>query len=157
MASSMAAPSLAASERLSSTSTSPTVIDTVSSSTAAATVRSLREKNAIRSVGTPRHATEFGRAIVKELSVLGGRSTVRAQSRGSLVAVKGPASERRHMADETLTSDKAVGLSLVFGVVAALGAGWMFAAGGDETAGIGFALAMIAASLSVVAVHLYWG
>ena len=60
------------------------------------------------------------------------------------------------MTEETMTSDTAVGLSLVFGVVAVVGAGWMFAEGGDEMAGVGFALAMVAATMSVVAVHLYW-
>ena len=60
------------------------------------------------------------------------------------------------MTEGTMTSDMGVGLSMAFGVVAALGAAWMFVAGGDETAGIGFALAMIAGALSVVAVHLYW-
>ena len=60
------------------------------------------------------------------------------------------------MTAEAMESDKAVGASMLFGVVAALGAAWMFVEGGDEMAGAGFALAMIAAGLSVVAVHVYW-
>lgn len=79
------------------------------------------------------------------------------EPRADLTGVKTPRSEGSSMTEETMNSDMAVGLSLVFGVVAVVGAGWMFVEGGDEMAGVGFALAMLAATMSVVAVHLYWG
>jgi hypothetical protein len=60
------------------------------------------------------------------------------------------------MTEEAMESDKAVGASMLFGAVAALGAVWMFLEGGEEMAGAGFALAMLAAGMSVVAVHRYW-
>lgn len=57
---------------------------------------------------------------------------------------------------ETAT-DKSVGLGLVFGVLAALGAGAMLVLAPSPVAGLGFAAAMTFATLAVVGIHLYWG
>jgi tryptophan-rich sensory protein len=157
----MASDSAAASLWVSSTSTSPTVIETDSSSRAAATRRSPREKNATRSLVTLRHASLRRRRAHYKLSV-DRHGVPRWRSVESLHevvfdSIKWAAGVESGMTAEAMESDKAVGTSMLFGVVAALGAAWMFLEGGDEMAGAGFALAMIAAGLSVVAVHLYWG
>lgn len=60
------------------------------------------------------------------------------------------------MADATeTTTDMGLGVTLVFGVLAVLGALVMFAGAPDLTAAWGFAGAMVFGSLAVVAVHLY--
>ncbi|SHG84430.1 DUF7525 family protein [Halobaculum gomorrense] len=59
------------------------------------------------------------------------------------------------METQTLESDKAVGLSLVFGALAVVGAGFMLAGATQIVMAWGFALAMAAAILSVVAVQAF--
>lgn len=55
---------------------------------------------------------------------------------------------------ETAT-DTGIGLTLAFGVLAAIGAAVMYAAAPDELAGWGFAAAVVFGVLAIVAVHRY--
>lgn len=59
------------------------------------------------------------------------------------------------MATHADGSDKAIGVAMAFGLVALLGAGLMLAGGTQELQAWGFAAALVAAGLSVVAVQLY--
>jgi hypothetical protein len=60
------------------------------------------------------------------------------------------------MADTGLQSDKALGLGFVFGMLSVVGAAVMYIAAADQlTAGWGFALAVLAGSLAVAAIHVF--
>lgn len=59
------------------------------------------------------------------------------------------------MATETDESDVGLGLTVLFALVALVGAGAMFAAPGQLNKAWGFGLAMLAATLAVVAAQLY--
>ncbi|RLM59459.1 hypothetical protein DVK02_01560 [Halobellus sp. Atlit-31R] len=62
------------------------------------------------------------------------------------------------METASASSDKGIGLTVLFSIVAILGVVTMFAAGltGDQiVAAVGFAAATIAASLAVSATHLF--
>jgi hypothetical protein len=59
------------------------------------------------------------------------------------------------MATQTFESDVGVGLTVLFGLVALVGAGAMLAAPGQVAKAWGFALAMVAATLAVVAAQVY--
>jgi len=59
------------------------------------------------------------------------------------------------MALDAAETDKGVGFGVLFGILAAVGALVMLAAPGQLTKAGGFALAMVAALLSVVAVQAY--
>jgi hypothetical protein len=62
------------------------------------------------------------------------------------------------METASASSDKGIGLTILFALVALLGVGGMFAAGlsGDQLiAAVGFAIAIIAGSLAVSATHLF--
>jgi hypothetical protein len=62
------------------------------------------------------------------------------------------------METATATSDRGFGLTVLFSIIALLGAVGMFAAGltGDQlVAGVGFAVAVVAGCLAVSATHLY--
>ncbi|WP_435124960.1 DUF7525 family protein [Halobaculum sp. D14] len=59
------------------------------------------------------------------------------------------------MATDTVSTDKSVGLALVFGAAATVGAGMMLAGATQELKAWGFALAMVAAVLAVTAIHVY--
>lgn len=63
--------------------------------------------------------------------------------------------ERPGMATESVSSDMGTGLALAFAAVAAVGAGFMLVGASQRVMAWGFALAMAAATLSVVAVHVY--
>lgn len=61
------------------------------------------------------------------------------------------------MAETATGSDKAVGLGMLFGLLGVAGAIVMYVAAADQvTAGFGFALAMLAGSLAIAAIHLFW-
>lgn len=60
------------------------------------------------------------------------------------------------MAESSPSTDKGVGLALLCGALATLGAGLMLVGPGDgRLAGTGFAVAVTFATIAVVAVHLY--
>ncbi|MFB6243110.1 MAG: hypothetical protein ABEH80_03340 [Halobaculum sp.] len=59
------------------------------------------------------------------------------------------------MATETVTSDKGIGLTLAFGVLAVVSAGVMLFGGSQAIIAWGFAAAMVTAALAVVAVQLF--
>ena len=59
------------------------------------------------------------------------------------------------MATETVESDMSVGLALVFAALAVVGAGFMLVGDSQTTMAWGFAAAMVAATLAVVAVQVY--
>ncbi len=60
------------------------------------------------------------------------------------------------MAETGLQSDKSLGLGLVFGIVAIIGALVMYIASADQlTTGWGFALAMIAGSIAIAVIHIF--
>jgi len=59
------------------------------------------------------------------------------------------------MATETAGSDMGLGLTVLFALVALVGAAAMFAAPGQLNKAWGFGLAMLAATLAVVAAQLY--
>jgi hypothetical protein len=59
------------------------------------------------------------------------------------------------MATETVTNDMGIGLTLAFGALAVLGGGVMLFGGSQAIKAWGFAAAMLAAALAVVAVQLY--
>lgn len=60
------------------------------------------------------------------------------------------------MTTETQT-DKGVGLALAFGALAVVGAGLMLFGGSQTTMAWGFAAAMVAGALAVMAVQIYEG
>lgn len=60
------------------------------------------------------------------------------------------------MVETTESTDRGVGLALLFGVIAILAAGVMAVGAPDEIAAWGFAAAMVFACLAVVAIHSYW-
>lgn len=62
------------------------------------------------------------------------------------------------MAETTTQSDKALGLGLVFGLLAVVGAGGMFlygSSGAQALSGWSLALAVVAGSLAVVSIHVF--
>ncbi|MEF8830650.1 MAG: hypothetical protein V5A23_03840 [Halobacteriales archaeon] len=59
------------------------------------------------------------------------------------------------MATQTKTSDKGLGLTVLFGALALGGAAVQYAGHGTELAGYGFALAMLFAALLVAAIQVY--
>lgn len=59
------------------------------------------------------------------------------------------------MAMESRDSEKAIGAGVLFSLAAVGGAGVMYLGAGDPMAGWGFAAAMLAASLAVMAVQLW--
>lgn len=59
------------------------------------------------------------------------------------------------METETLESDKALGVSLVFGAFAVVGAGFMLAGASQIVMAWGFALALTAAILAVIALQAF--
>lgn len=59
------------------------------------------------------------------------------------------------MASQTVQSDKGIGIGIVLSLLAGVGAAAMFAAPGQLTKAWGFALAMIAGILAVVAIQTY--
>lgn len=59
------------------------------------------------------------------------------------------------MATQTETTDKATGLGLLLGVLAALGAGGMFFGAPEPIAGWAFAAAMTFGALAIVGIHLW--
>ena len=59
------------------------------------------------------------------------------------------------MATETATSDMGIGLALALSAGALVGVGFMFAGATQLVKAWGFALAMLAAALSVVAVQAF--
>lgn len=61
------------------------------------------------------------------------------------------------MATETVSSDKGIGLGLALGAFAVVGGGLMLFGGSQSIKAWGFAAAMVAAALSVVAVQLFEG
>ena len=60
------------------------------------------------------------------------------------------------MVETTQTTDKGVGLTLLLGAVAVLGALVMLVGAPEQIAAWGFAVAVGFASLAVVGIHLYW-
>lgn len=59
--------------------------------------------------------------------------------------------------DSDAGTDKGTGLAVAFGALAAVGAGFMLFGGSQVTMAWGFAAAMLAGSLAVVAVQVYEG
>lgn len=60
------------------------------------------------------------------------------------------------MTESAAASDKAVGLGLVFGLLSIVGAVVMFVLATEQVlAGWGFALAVLAGSLAVAAIHVF--
>ena len=59
------------------------------------------------------------------------------------------------MVTQSVETDKGIGLAVAFAVVAGLGAVAMVAAPGQVAKAWGFAAAMVAAVLAVVALHIY--
>jgi hypothetical protein len=60
------------------------------------------------------------------------------------------------MTETDSPSDMGVGIALLFGAVTLLGAGTMYLAAADQPiAGGGFALAVLAGSVAIAAIHLY--
>jgi len=59
------------------------------------------------------------------------------------------------MATQKTVTDKGLGVAIACGTVAVFGAGLMFAGGTQRMKAWGFAAAVIAAGLSVVALQLY--
>jgi hypothetical protein len=59
------------------------------------------------------------------------------------------------MVTKAVQTDKGIGLATFFGVLTALGAVAMIAAPGQVPKAWGFAAAMVAAMLAVVALHVY--
>jgi hypothetical protein len=63
------------------------------------------------------------------------------------------------METDTVESDKGIGLAMLFSMLAGVGAAVMLVAGMlslQQTTAWGFALAMVAAVVAVVAAQLYW-
>ncbi len=64
--------------------------------------------------------------------------------------------QRGHMAgNQAVSTDMGVGLSVLFTLIALVGAGVTFVTPGTETAAWGFAAAIIAGILAVSANHVY--
>ncbi|KAB1188742.1 MULTISPECIES: hypothetical protein [Haloferax] len=59
------------------------------------------------------------------------------------------------METKTVQSDKSIGFAALFGVLTLVGAGLMIAGPDQLTQAIGFAFAIIAASLAVSGVHIF--
>ena len=59
------------------------------------------------------------------------------------------------MATHGTTTDKGLGVAIACGTVAVLGAGFLFAGGSQLLKAWGFAAALLAAGLAVVALQLY--
>jgi hypothetical protein len=59
------------------------------------------------------------------------------------------------METETVQSDKSIGFAALFGVLTLVGAALMVAGPDQLTKALGFAVAIIAASLAVSGVHLF--
>lgn len=60
------------------------------------------------------------------------------------------------MAETGIQSDKSLGLGLVFGMIAAVGALVMFVESANNLlAGWGFALAVIAGSIAIASIHIF--
>lgn len=59
------------------------------------------------------------------------------------------------MVSQTVQSDKGLGIGIVLSLLAGVGAGAMVIAPGQLTKASGFALAMVAATLAVVAIQVY--
>jgi hypothetical protein len=59
------------------------------------------------------------------------------------------------MATESTVSEKGMGTAMVFSLIAVGGAVLMYLEGGEPLAGWGFAVAMLAGALAVVAVQLW--
>ncbi|MUV88920.1 hypothetical protein GJ629_02600 [Halapricum sp. CBA1109] len=60
------------------------------------------------------------------------------------------------MAETATASDMGIGLSMLFGALAIVGAGIMYVAAEDQiVAAGGFGLAVLAGSLSIAALHVY--
>jgi hypothetical protein len=74
---------------------------------------------------------------------------------GPIEGAKCAPSNPAYMALDAAETDKGVGFGVLFGVLAVVGALAMLAAPGQLTKAGGFALAMVAALLSVVAVQVY--
>jgi len=60
------------------------------------------------------------------------------------------------MATESVGTDMGIGLGVLFSLLAGVGALGMYLGAPDELAAWGFALAVLAGSLAVVAIHVYW-
>lgn len=60
------------------------------------------------------------------------------------------------MTETTRTTDRGIGLTMLFGALGVIAAGVMAIGAPDELAAWGFAGAVTFACLAVVAVHLYW-
>jgi hypothetical protein len=110
----------------------------------------------LTSVGTPGSSNGF----LAVGSAAGWRCLAQAGRAGSLdrfEQTKWTLRELRGMAETATGSDKAVGLGLLFGLLGIAGAVVMYVAAADQvTAGFGFALAMLAGSLAIAAIHLFW-
>ncbi|KAB1196588.1 MULTISPECIES: hypothetical protein [Haloferax] len=59
------------------------------------------------------------------------------------------------METETVQSDKSIGFTALFGVLTVVGGGLMVAGPDQLTQALGFAVAIIAASLAVSGAHLF--
>lgn len=59
------------------------------------------------------------------------------------------------MSETDLETDKRTGVSLLFGLLAAVGAMYLLVGGGQFGRAAGFGLAVVLAALSVAAVHAY--
>ena len=57
---------------------------------------------------------------------------------------------------ETYTSDMGIGLTLAFGALAIVGVLTMAVGAPEKIAGVGFAVAVLFATLAIVAIHAYW-
>jgi len=60
------------------------------------------------------------------------------------------------MATASESTDMGIGLTLLFGAIAVLGAGVMAIGAPDEIAAWGFAAAVVFACLAIVSVHVFW-
>ena len=74
---------------------------------------------------------------------------------GPIEGAKCAPSDPAYMALDAAGTDKGVGFGVLFGILAVVGALAMLAAPGQLTKAGGFALAMVAALLSVVAIQAY--
>ncbi|WP_410765013.1 hypothetical protein [Haloferax sp. DFSO60] len=60
------------------------------------------------------------------------------------------------METKTVESDKSIGFTALFGVLTVVGAGLMMAGPDQLTKALGFAVAIIAASMAVVGAHMFY-